>query len=125
MPQGLFSRHEHRGLRDFSLHLFVLNGFLPVLGSLSAHRALLHRPQTGTCLQTCPPYTSMGQCIYCISSGAAQCICFVLMSGMTLHRPLFNQMGISGSLLGDVCAGTYPCVEFLCHSMQFFLLQFF
>lgn len=54
MPQGLFSRHEHKGLRDFSLHLFVLNGFLPVLGSLSAHRALLHRPQTGTCLQPVP-----------------------------------------------------------------------
>lgn len=48
------SRHEHRRLRDFSLHLFVLNGFLPVLGSLSAHRALLHRPQTGTCLQPVP-----------------------------------------------------------------------
>lgn len=99
MPQGLFSRHKHKGLRDFSLHLFVLNGFLPVLDSLSAHRALLHCPQTGTCLQPVPQYSSVGQCIYCISSGAAQCIGFVLMSGMTLHKPLFNQMGISGCLL--------------------------
>lgn len=125
MPQGLFSRHEHRGLRDFSLHLLVLNGFLAVLGSLSAHRALLHCPQTGTCLQPVP-HTGLWDnafIVFQVEQHSALILFWCLIRPFT--DPLFNQMGISGCLLGDVCAGTYPCLEFLCHSTHFFLLYSF
>lgn len=36
------------------LCIYFLNGFLPVLGSLSAHRDFSHLPQTGTCCNLSP-----------------------------------------------------------------------